>query len=55
MEAKKSPQVDLEKKRTLFIQIGLLVSLSIVLFAFELKTIRKALDGSHLKYGTNRS
>jgi periplasmic protein TonB len=37
MEAKKNPQVDLEKKRALFIQIGLLVSLSLVLFAFEMK------------------
>lgn len=37
MESKKNPRVDLEKKRSLFIQIGLLVSLSMVLFAFELK------------------
>jgi protein TonB len=41
MEAKKSPRVDLEKKRTLFLQIGLMVSLSIVLFAFELKQYEK--------------
>lgn len=43
MEAKKTPRVDLEKKRTLFVQIGLLVSLSIVLFAFELKQYDKPL------------
>ncbi|MFO7723795.1 MAG: energy transducer TonB [Bacteroidales bacterium] len=41
MEAKKNPRVDLEKKRTLFVQIGLLVSLSFVLFAFELKQYDK--------------
>ncbi len=41
MEIKKSPRVDLEKKRTLFIQIGLLVALSTVLFAFELKQYDK--------------
>lgn len=41
MEAKKNPRIDLEKKRTLFVQIGLLVSLSVVLFAFELKQYDK--------------
>lgn len=37
METKKNPKVDLEKKRTLFVQLGILVALSIVLFAFEMK------------------
>lgn len=39
MELKKNPKVDLEKKRGLFFQIGLLVSLSLTLVAFELKMI----------------
>lgn len=42
METKKHPRIDLEKKRTLFMQIGLLVSLSVVLFAFELKQFEKS-------------
>lgn len=41
MEVKKNPRVDLEKKRALFVQIGLLVALSTVLFAFELKQYDK--------------
>ncbi len=43
METKKHPRVDLEKKRTLFVQIGLLVALSVVLFAFEMKQYDKQL------------
>ncbi len=38
MEVKKHPRYDLEKKRGLFLQIGLLVSLVIVLMAFEYET-----------------
>jgi len=38
MEVKKHPQYDLEKKRGLFLQIGLLLSLVIVLMAFEYET-----------------
>lgn len=35
MEVKKSPKVDLENKKSLFLQIGFILSLSIVLIAFE--------------------
>lgn len=38
MEAKKSPQADLESKRTFFVQIGLIVALAAMLVAFEWKT-----------------
>ena len=38
MEAKKSPKADLERKRTVFIQIGLIVALAAVLVAFEWKS-----------------
>ncbi len=38
MEAKKSQKADLEKKRLLFLEIGLVVVLAIVLFAFEWTT-----------------
>ncbi|HNV95086.1 MAG TPA: energy transducer TonB [Bacteroidales bacterium] len=37
MELKKNPEADLEKKRNLFFQIGLTVTLALILFAFELK------------------
>jgi protein TonB len=42
MEAKKSPKADLEKKRVFFIQIGLIVALAVVLFAFEWKSYDKS-------------
>jgi protein TonB len=35
MELKKSPKADLENKRNIFVQIGLVVSLAICLYAFE--------------------
>ena len=38
MEAKKTPKADLEPKRALFIQIGLIVALAAMLVAFEWKT-----------------
>ena len=38
MNTKKSPKPDLENKRVLFIEIGLVIALSIVLGAFEYKT-----------------
>lgn len=41
MEPKKSPKADLEKKRTLFLQIGLILSLAITLAAFEWKSYEK--------------
>ena len=37
MEPKKAPEADLRKKSFLFLNIGLIVSLAIVLFAFEYK------------------
>jgi len=41
MQIKKNSKVDLEKKRSLFLQIGLTISLLIVLIAFEYKTYDK--------------
>ncbi|MDD4599139.1 MAG: energy transducer TonB, partial [Lentimicrobiaceae bacterium] len=38
MEAKKSPKADLERKRTVFVQIGMIISLALILLAFEWKT-----------------
>lgn len=35
MELKKNPKVDLEKKKTIFLEIGLVLSLGIILLAFE--------------------
>ena len=43
MDPKKSPKADLENKRALFIQIGLIISLTIVLVAFEWKTYDRVL------------
>lgn len=41
MEPKKSPKADLESKRTLFLQIGLVIALAITLAAFEWKSYEK--------------
>ncbi|MDC3050228.1 energy transducer TonB [Flavobacteriales bacterium] len=41
MQPKKNPKVDLEKKRGLFMQIGLILSLLIVLGVFEFRTYEK--------------
>jgi len=38
MEAKKSPKADLEKKKGLFLEIGLVATLAIVLLAFNIKS-----------------
>ena len=38
MEIKKTDKADLENKKALFIQIGLIVALSIIIFAFEHKS-----------------
>lgn len=38
MELKKNPKVDLEKKKLIFTEIGLVLALCIVLFAFEWKS-----------------
>jgi protein TonB len=44
MEPKKNPKKDLNRKRTLFLQIGLVISLTIVFVAFEWKTYEKQED-----------
>jgi len=41
MEPKKNPEVNLERKRGLFLQIGLVIALLIVLGAFEYKSYEK--------------
>jgi len=41
MEPKKTPKADLENKRTLFLQLGLIISLAIAFAAFEWKTYEK--------------
>lgn len=38
MEAKKTPQADLTKKSSMFLNLGLAISVGIVLFAFEYKS-----------------
>lgn len=38
MEKKKTPKADLERKKSLFIQIGLIVALCVTIFAFEYKS-----------------
>lgn len=38
MELKKSPKADLENKRNIFVQIGLVISLGVTLLAFEWTT-----------------
>ena len=37
MELKKNPKADINKRSTLFLNIGLVVSISLVFFAFEYK------------------
>ena len=41
MEAKKSPEADLTKKSGLFLNIGLAISIGLVLLAFEWKSYDK--------------
>ncbi len=41
MEAKKTPKADLENKKTLYFEIGLILALAIVLAAFEYKSYDK--------------
>ena len=41
MEEKKSPKADLESKKVVFTQIGLIITLAIVLLAFNWKTYEK--------------
>ena len=42
MDAKKNPEVNLERKKGIFLQIGLVVSLLLVLGAFEYKSYEKS-------------
>ncbi len=44
MELKKSPKADLENKRNVFVQIGLVISLAICLYGFESTTQVKKVD-----------
>lgn len=44
METKKNPKVDLENKKVLFVEFGLIISLVVVLGAFEYKTYDKDLS-----------
>ncbi len=41
MEAKKSPKADLESKKFIFVQIGLIIALAVIFAAFEWKTYEK--------------
>lgn len=41
MEQKKTPRADLEKKRPLFVEIGFVITLAVVLLAFEWKSYKK--------------
>ncbi len=45
MEAKKSPKADLESKKIIFTQLGLIIALAVILLAFEWKSYDKSLDG----------
>ena len=45
MEAKKSQEADLEKKKGLFIEIGLVTILALVLVAFNLRSTEKSDSG----------
>ncbi|MEN8225758.1 MAG: energy transducer TonB, partial [Bacteroidota bacterium] len=45
MEAKKSPKADLESKKIIFTQLGLIVALAIILLAFEWKSFDKTVEG----------
>ena len=44
MELKKTPKADLENKRNIFVQLGLVISLGIVLTAFSLNDAVKSAD-----------
>jgi len=45
MEAKKSPKADLESKKIIFTQLGLIIALAIILLAFEWKSFDKSIEG----------
>ncbi len=44
MESKKSSRADLESKKFIFRQIGLIIALAVILLAFEYKTYEKTID-----------
>lgn len=44
MELKKNPKSDLERWKTMFFQIGLVVSLGVILFAFNVTQKKSAID-----------
>ncbi len=52
MEIKKLPKADLENKKAVFMQIGLVVVLSLVLIAFEWTTTDVSIDMSLVDEGT---
>jgi protein TonB len=45
MESKKSPKADLESKKIIFTQIGLIIALAATLLAFEWKSYDKTVEG----------
>lgn len=45
MNPKKTPKADLENKKIIFRQIGLVVALAVILLAFEWKTYERTVDG----------
>ncbi|HSG67464.1 MAG TPA: energy transducer TonB [Bacteroidales bacterium] len=45
MEAKKSPKADLEGKKVIFTQLGLIIALAAVLLAFEWKSYDASIEG----------
>jgi periplasmic protein TonB len=54
METKKNPSLDLDQKRGYFLNIGLCISLSLLLFAFEWKTEiipQRIFDESDILFG----
>ncbi len=44
MEAKKSPKADLEKNRVIFVQIGLVITLAVILLAFDWKSYDRNIE-----------
>jgi len=45
MEAKKSPKADLESKKVIFTQLGLIIALAAILLAFEWKSFDRTVEG----------
>lgn len=45
MEFKKSPKADLESKKIIFTQLGLILALALILLAFEWKSYDKSVEG----------